>query len=97
MEVRSTPQFSEWLNRLRDRTARKRILSKLDLVRHSGHLGVTRSVGAGVSEMKLDFGPGYHLYYTLRDAKLILLLIGGDKSSQAQDILDAKRLSRQIE
>ncbi len=82
---------------LRDRQAQRRILSKLDVLAKSGDTGPTRSVGDDVFETKLYFGPGYRLYYQMRGATLVLLLTGGDKDSQANDILAAKRIAKQLE
>ena len=58
-----------------------------------GLFGDVRTVGGGVSEMKIDYGPGYRLYYTIRQGKLVVLLVGGDKSSQSRDIVSARRLA----
>jgi putative addiction module killer protein len=81
--------FKEWLERLRDITARQKVRIKLDRVR-LGNLGRNRSVGEGVYEIKIDYGPGYRVYYGLEQNRLILLLLGGDKSSQEKDISLAK-------
>ena len=92
MEVFQTPEFSRWLAELRDRRARQKVL--LRLVRAElGLLGDVRTVGGGVSEMRIDYGPGYRLYYTIKEGKLVVLLIGGDKSSQPRDIVAARRLA----
>jgi putative addiction module killer protein len=81
--------FKEWLYSLRDLTARAKIRVRLDRVR-MGNLGDSRSVGDGVHELKIDYGPGYRVYYACEDGQVILLLIGGDKSRQARDIAEAK-------
>jgi putative addiction module killer protein len=81
--------FKEWLERLRDITARQKVRIKLDRVR-LGNLGRNRSVGEGVYEIKIDYGPGYRVYYGLEEKALILLLLGGDKSSQEKDIAFAR-------
>lgn len=77
--------FREWLGRLRDREARARIRTRLGRVR-LGNLGDTRSVGLGVSELRVHHGPGYRIYYGRDSGAVILLLLGGDKSSQESDI-----------
>lgn len=77
-EVRRTEAFSNWLDRLKDARARVRILSRLDRVAE-GNLGDTKPVGETVSELRIDYGPGYRIYYTKRRKTLVVLLIGGDK------------------
>jgi putative addiction module killer protein len=77
--------FDEWLVRLRDRQARARIAARIDRMR-TGLRGDWKSVGAGVLEMRLDYGPGYRIYFAQDGAALVLLLCGGDKRSQQRDI-----------
>lgn len=81
--------FKEWLDDLRDIAARAKIRIRLDRVR-LGNLGDNRSVGEGVYELKINYGPGYRVYFAVEKERVILLLIGGDKSSQKRDIADAK-------
>jgi putative addiction module killer protein len=83
--------FREWLERLRDAEGRAKIRIRLDRVR-LGNLGDSRSVGDGVHELRVDHGPGYRVYFGREGARLILLLLGGDKSSQRRDIARAKEL-----
>lgn len=83
--------FDEWLDRLRDRRARARILTRLDRV-GAGNLGDHKSVGGGVVELREHFGPGYRIYCGRDGESLIILLCGGDKSSQSNDVERAKRL-----
>ncbi|WP_019501183.1 type II toxin-antitoxin system RelE/ParE family toxin [Pseudanabaena sp. PCC 6802] len=82
--------FSSWLSSLRDREARARIRKRLDRI-ELGNLGDYRSVGGGVFEFKIDYGPGYRVYFAQIDLLIILLLCGGDKSTQERDILQAKQ------
>jgi len=82
--------FTEWLDALRDLRGRDKIRSRLDRVQ-LGNLGDHASVGEGIEELRIDFGPGYRVYYGQDGLKLVLLLCGGDKSTQTQDILQAKR------
>jgi putative addiction module killer protein len=82
--------FKEWLDSLRDITARQKVRIGLDRVR-LGNLGRNRSVGEGVYELKIDYGPGYRVYYAIEKKASILLLIGGDKSSQDKDIALARK------
>lgn len=77
--------FKDWLDSLKDITARQKVRIRLDRVR-LGNLGKNRSVGEGVYELKIDYGPGYRVYYALEKKMIILLLTGGDKPSQNKDI-----------
>jgi putative addiction module killer protein len=94
MHVRRTEEFADWLSGLRDKQARAKILVRIDRL-EDGNPGKTRSVGTGVVEMKIDFGPGYRVYYIQRGQTLILLLCGGDKSTQTNDIQRAKLIAAQ--
>ncbi len=88
--VRSV-EFVAWLDGLRDLKGKARILSRLDLA-SLGHFSDCKSVGEGVSEMRVDVGPGYGVYYRRRDERMYLLLAGGDKSNQDRDIKRAKEM-----
>lgn len=90
--LRQTDRFARWFSELRDERARKRVARRLALLA-AGHVGDAKSVGGRVSELRIDHGPGYRLYYTRRGEAVILLLVGGDKSSQARDIAAAKALA----
>jgi putative addiction module killer protein len=81
--------FKEWLQELRDVSARAKIRVRLDRVR-LGNLGDIRTVGEGVRELKVDYGPGYRIYFAQEGARIILLLLGGEKSSQNRDIKAVK-------
>jgi putative addiction module killer protein len=96
IEVRQTREFAAWRSGLRDSVARKRIGARIDRLAF-GHLGDVKPVGDGVSELRLDFGPGYRLYFVRRGEVLIVMLCGGDKSTQARDIAKAKRLARELD
>ncbi len=95
-EIRRTDTFSKWLDRLRDARARVRVLSRLTRV-EAGNLGDHKPVGEDVSELRIDYGPGYRVYFTKRGSTIIVLLIGGDKSSQKQDIKRAIQLAQELE
>lgn len=93
MRVEQTDDYREWLDGLKDLAGRARILMRVDRLIH-GNPGDHRNLTDGVSELKIDFGPGYRVYYSKRGKLLLLLLAGGDKSTQAKDIAKATRLSR---
>ncbi len=95
-EIRRTDTFSKWLDRLRDARVRVRVLSRLTRA-EEGNLGDTKPVGESVSEMRIDYGPGYRIYFTKRRNTIVVLLVGGDKSSQEQDIKRAIQLARDLE
>lgn len=91
---RST-SFSKWLKSLKDKTGRQRIFARIDAAQE-GHFGDCQPVGDGVFEMRIHYGPGYRLYLTRRAEVVYLLLIGGDKSTQARDIGQAKDMARNL-
>ena len=88
IRVEVTDEFDRWLKALRDSQAKERIFERIRRLR-DGNPGDVKSVGKGVSEMRISYGPGYRLYYTQRGKALVLLLCGGDKSSQKADIARA--------
>ena len=94
--VRLTQEFQDWLDALKDLRAQVRIVARLRMA-EAGNLGDWKSVGGDVSEMRVDFGPGYRLYFTRRGSILIVMLAGGDKSSQARDIKRAQRILKLLE
>jgi putative addiction module killer protein len=95
IEVRQTELFVKWLLGLRDLRARARIQARVDRL-ESGNAGDIKPVGEGVSEMKIDYGPGYRVYFVQRGSKLVILLAGGDKNSQSKDIRKAVALAREV-
>lgn len=96
IEIVQTEAFRNWLNGLRDRKARLRIDDRLKRLA-SGNAGDSKSVGDGVQELRLHFGVGYRIYYKWLDGVLIILLNGGDKSSQTRDIAKAKQLAKEAD
>lgn len=96
MEVRKTEIFAKWFNGLKDRRARARIQARIDRL-EMGHFGDVAPVGEGVSELRIFYGPGYRVYFVRRGAVLVILLSGGDKSSQTLDIIQAKQIAKQLE
>jgi putative addiction module killer protein len=93
--VEITTEFERWLDGLRDRIAQKRIAMRITRI-ESGLLGDWKTVGDGVSEIRVDHGPGYRIYYTLRDQVVVILLCGSDKSDQERAIRLAKELARGV-
>jgi putative addiction module killer protein len=95
MRVRMTTVYRDWINGLRDHVARARIQVRVDRLVH-GNPGSHRVLREGVSELKIDIGPGYRVYFTERDGALMILLAGGDKSTQRRDIEHAIALARNL-
>jgi putative addiction module killer protein len=95
MEIRETEIFARWFNQLRDARARARILVRIRRL-SLGNPGDVQPVGEGVSEMRIDLGPGYRIYYRQLGTTLVVLLAGGDKRSQKRDIEKAKALAREL-
>lgn len=93
--VRKTAIFLNWIASLRDSRAIARIAVRIDRL-SLGNPGDVRPVGDGVSEMRIDYGPGYRVYFVRRGAEIVVLLCGGDKSSQSADIAHAKRLAQEV-
>jgi putative addiction module killer protein len=95
IEVRQTDAFREWLRNLRDDKAVARIILRMRRL-EQGNPGDARSVGAGVVEMRIAYGPGYRVYYVQRGPIIVVLLCGGDKRTQARDIRRAKALAEEL-
>jgi len=95
IEIRKTEQFAKWLDNLRDIKAKARVLVRIERLA-TGNTGDVKPVGEGISEMRIDYGPGYRVYFTKRGSELIILLAGGDKSSQTSDINVAMRLAQDL-
>ena len=93
MRVEGTDEYRDWIDGLKDRAGRARVLMRVDRLIH-GSPGLHRDLTEGVSELKVDVGPGYRVYYSLRGSRFLLLLAGGDKSTQAKDIAKALELNR---
>jgi len=93
--VFTTEVFDEWLEALRDKQAARRIQARIDRA-EEGNFGDCKSVGEGVSEMRIHFGPGYRVYFVQRGLEIVILLAGGDKSTQDKDIRMALGLAQQL-
>ncbi len=94
-EIHTTAEFDQWAARIKDKQAAFAIASRLNRAAN-GNLGDVKSLGDGVSEMRIFVGGGYRLYFTLRGGELVVLLCGGDKSSQQRDIKTAKELAKNL-
>lgn len=95
IEIRKTGLFAKWLDNLQDVHARARILVRIERLA-LGNAGDVKPVGEGVSEMRIDYGPGYRVYFTKRGSEVIILLAGGNKGSQTGDIKIALRLAHNL-
>ena len=93
-ELHESPEFERWIAGLRDRVAVTRVLTRIDRLAR-GNLGDVRPVGWGVSELRIDYGPGLRVYYVQCGDVMVILLCGGDKSTQSRDIRRAHRLAEQ--
>jgi putative addiction module killer protein len=91
----TTSVFDAWFEDLGDRRAAARIQARIDRA-ESGNLGDCKPVGEGVSEMRIDYGPGYRVYFLKRGTEVVILLVGGGKATQAKDIARAKELAKQV-
>ena len=94
-EIETTPAFDKWLKKLRDRKAVLAVTARLDRAK-LGNFGDVKSVGSEINEMRIFVGPSYRLYYVIRDGRIILLLCGGNKSTQDRDIKKAKGMVKQL-
>jgi putative addiction module killer protein len=95
VEVRQTKEFSAWLHRLKDANAVARVVARIRRM-EQGNPGDTRSVGKGIMEMRIAYGAGYRIYYLHRGAQIVILLCGGDKSTQRRDIEHARILAETL-
>ena len=93
MRVEKTDEYRDWIDGLKDQAGRSRVLMRVDRLIH-GNPGSHRTLTEGMSELKVDVGPGYRVYYSERGNRLLLLIAGGDKSTQAKDIARALELNR---
>jgi putative addiction module killer protein len=96
IEIRQTEIFAKWFANLRDRKAKARIQARIDRM-EIGNFGDVAPVGQGVSEMRISYGPGYRVYFIQKATIVIIILCGGDKSTQRSDIIKAKELANQLE
>jgi len=95
IEIRKTATFAKWIDDLRDMRARARVQARIERLA-VGHAGDVKPVGEGVSELRIDYGPGYRVYFKKRGRSVVILLAGGDKRTQSRDIKAALRLARNL-
>src|SRR5687768_990639 len=95
MEIRQTEVYARWYGGLPN-AVRGRVDARIFRLQHSGHFGDAKPVGEGVSEMRIDYGPGYRIYFARHGGAVVLLLCGGDKGSQRRDIARAKKLAQEL-
>jgi len=95
LAIRKTDIYAQWIDSLRDLRARARIQVRIERLA-AGNPGDVKAVGDGISELRIDYGPGYRVYFTKRGREVVILLAGGDKSTQAADIKIALRLARNL-
>jgi putative addiction module killer protein len=90
--IEKSNEFDKWLRKLNDLAAKAKILFRIQKIESDGHFGDCKPVGNGISELRVNFAKGYRVYFKEKDGKIIILLIGGDKSSQKKDIKRAKEI-----
>ena len=95
-KIEKTDDFDKWLRRLKDLRAKAKILFRIQKIENDEHFGDCEPVGNGIVELKIDYAKGYRVYFKESDGKIIILLIGGDKSTQQRDIEKAKEILKRI-
>ena len=95
LEIRKTETYAQWIDNLRNLQARARVQVRIERLAASNS-GDVKTVGKGISELRIDYGPGYRVYFTKRGREVVILLAGGDKTTQAADIKIALRLARNL-
>ena len=95
-KIEKTEDFDKWLRKLKDLRAKAKILFRIQKIENDEHFGDCEPVGNGIRELKIDYAKGYRVYFKESDGKIIILLIGGDKSTQQRDIEKAKEILKRI-
>ena len=95
-EIKSTKIFSQWIFKLKDMKGRVAVARRIERMEH-GNFGDVKSVGTSISELRIQTGPGYRIYFTKREERIIILLVGGNKSTQQKDIEKARKLLKEID
>ena len=94
--IEKTSEFDKWFKKLKDLKAKAKILYRIQKIQSDNHFGDTKPVGNGLSELRIHFAKGYRIYFVEKDNVIVILLAGGDKSTQSKDILKAKRIWEEI-
>jgi putative addiction module killer protein len=94
--IEKTPEFDKWLKKLKDLKAKAKILFRIQKLENDEHFGDSKPVGDGIIELRINFAKGYRIYLNEKDGKIIILLIGGDKSTQKRDIEKAKEIWKKL-
>jgi len=94
--IEKTVEFDKWLRKLKDLRAKAKILFRIQKIENDGHFGDCKPVGEGIRELRINYAKGYRVYFNEIDGKIIILLIGGDKSTQQKDIEKAKEILRKL-
>lgn len=94
--IEKTTEFDKWLRKLKDIRGKAKILFRIQKIENQGHFGDCKSVGDGISELRINYAKGYRVYFKEKEGKVIILLIGGDKSSQQNDIKKAKEIWKKL-
>lgn len=94
--IEKTEEFDKWLRKLKDLRAKSKILFRIQKIENDEHFGACEPVGNGIRELKIDYAKGYRVYFKESDGKIIILLIGGDKSTQKRNIEKAKEILKRI-
>lgn len=94
--IEKTPQFDKWLKKLKDLKAKAKILFRIQKIETDGHFGDCKPVGNGIRELRINFAKGYRVYFYEKDRRIIVLLIGGNKSTQQKDIKKAKEILKKL-
>jgi len=92
IHIEKTSEFDKWIRKLRDIRAKTKILFRIQKLENDEHFGDCKPVGTGISELRINYAKGYRVYFKQKDSKIVILLIGGDKSSQQKDIEKAKEI-----
>lgn len=96
LSIKKTKEFDRWLRKLKDLRAKAKILFRIQKIESDAHFGDCKAVGEGISEMRINYAKGYRVYFKEKDGKIILLLIGGNKSTQQEDIAKAKEIWKKL-
>lgn len=94
--IEKTVEFDKWLRKLKDLRAKAKILFRIQKLESDGHFGESKPVGEGIRELKINYAKGYRVYFKEKDGKIIILLIGGDKSTQQKDIENANEILKKL-